>query len=330
MTIEKYISFGLTVCLASLAGAGDAHSQQTFETRHVLAPQSPTELAPLPGIFIMPTGAVPLDADTAAQLSESVQAQLASAQETRFEVRTAMSSDRILWSFVVRNAPRAVHDVLTEQFTDQLIDCLHSIEDGVNLAALALLLDGGFLSDPSDRNGANMAGRQMLANWRTEQCAVRRNDVLFDRDSATLRGATRGMLTGAFDSLLFRGQGLLDLIAAITPLYLHAGGFWSAEMRPRLEGLFAAGVGNGLLTAAETPALVNAQQRTFWDWAILAVSTKAGLARSFIQSTATGCIAEVSELSKNFRLSSCLTEGRLQLMTLQVNGENYTTAQRRP
>jgi hypothetical protein len=283
----------------------------------------------LPTVGIVPVGTLPIDVDVGTQLSEALQKQMEATGEVRFEVLTRPNGSKINWAFVVRNAPRTAHDVFTSGFTDQLITCLHSLNDDVELASLNLLLVGAQLSDPQERDEANAAGAQMLTNWKADHCATRRNDLPFiDSNRAKLTAATRGMLTDAFDPLIFRGQGLLDLIGALYPVYFNSGGFWTTELVPRLHALFEAGVDAGLLTTSETGRSVDRELRTFWDWAILTVSTKLSVVRSFIETTALGCVKTVQELSSPFKLSRCVADGKLVLVTLRVAGKDYTAAQR--
>jgi len=334
MNTAKLTRSALATVMLSMAAVGTAHAQQAFEDKYVPAPApSPTVLVPLPTIGIVPVATVPLELDVAAQLSEAIRRELETTQETRFEVITRPNAGKTNWAFVVRNAPRAQHDAFTQQFSGQLFTCLHSLEDegveGEEVAALNVLLAGNQLDDQEERDLASAAGAQMLANWLADRCVTRRNDLpFFERNRARLTAATRGMLTDAFDPILFRGQGLLDLIVALTPVYLSPGGFWATEMQPRLRVLFEAGVEGGLLTTAETTPIAERELQTFWDWVILVVSTKSSIVRTFIEHTAAGCVRTVPELSLPFRLSRCVSEGKLRLVTLRVAGQNFTTVQR--
>ncbi len=118
------------------------------------------------------------------------------------------------------------------------------------------------------------------------------------------------------------------MISALYPVYFNAGGFWTTELVPRLHTLFETGVGAGLLTVTETARLRDRELRTFWDGAILVVSTKLGIVRSFVEVSALGCIKTIPELSNPFKLSRCVADGKLVLVTLHVAGQDYTAAQR--
>jgi hypothetical protein len=326
MNIIKCTATTLAVLLTSI---GAAHAQQTFEDRYVAPRPVAGELVALPTVGIVPTGAVPLDPDVAAQLSEAVQKELVSSDENRLEVLTRPSGGKTGWAFVVRNAPRAMHDAFTLQFTDQLITCLHSVPESPELAALNVLLVGSPLDNQDERDQANAAGAQMLANWRADRCATRRNNLpFFENNRPRITAATRGMLTDVFDPLLFRGQALLDLIRALSPVFYDPGAFWVVEMTPRLQRVFNAAVRSGLLTTAEANA-VSGEQKTFWDWVIDVVSIKNTVVHSFIAHAAGGCVPTVAALSNAFRLSRCVADGKLVLVTLRVAGQDYTTIQRR-
>ncbi len=314
-----------------LAGAQVAHAQpaQAFEEKYVTGRAAPGELVALPTVGIVPVDTVPLDADVATQLTEAMQRHLAAVQDNRFEVITRATGTKVSWAFVVRNAPRAMHDAFTAKLTDQLITCLHSLENDVEIASLNLLLVGGALADAEERAEANAAGAKLLVNWKADRCATRRNDLPFiDSNRTRLTVATRGMLTDVFDPLVFQGQGLLDLITALSPVYFQQGGFWTTELTPRLHTLFDGAVDAGLLDAAEGAKIADRELRTFWDWAILVISTKLGTVRSFVETTATSCVKTTSELSTGFKLSRCVTGGRVTLVPLRVAGQDYLTAHR--
>lgn len=311
------------------AGAQTAHAQQAFEEKYVSGRPTTGELVALPTVGMVPVGTVPLDADVATQLSEAMRKQLEVTGDNRFEVITRANGNKVSWAFVVRNAPRAMHDAFTADFTDQLITCLHSLEDDVELASLNILLVGATLDSQEERDEANAAGAQMLINWKSNQCATRRNNLPFiDSNRARLAIATRGMLTDVFDPLVFHGQGLLDLISALYPVYFNAGGFWTAELTPRLHALFDAGVAAGFLTTMETAQIADRELRTFWDWTILVVTTKLSIVRSFIETTATACARTLPELSNPFKLARCVADAKLSLVTLRVAGRDYAAAQR--
>jgi hypothetical protein len=286
-------------------------------------------LVPLPTIGIVPVATAPLDANVAEELSEAIQRQLDASHDNRLEIITRTTGTKVNWAFVVRNAPRTQHDAFTQQFTDQLLTCLHSLDDDVNLASLNLLLVGSNLDTQEERDQANAAGTQMLANWMADRCATKRNNLPFlDQNRPKLVAASRGMLTDLFDALIFNGQGLLDLIKALSPVYFAQGGFWTTEMQPRLHAQFEAGVRAGLLTSAETSAVADVELRTFWDWVILVVATKSTIARSFVANTAAGCARSVAELSNKFQLSRCVSDGKIRLQLLRVAGQDFTSVQR--
>jgi len=282
----------------------------------------------LPTFGIVPVGAVPLDPGIAAELSEAVQRQLDATQSTQFEILTRATGGKIGWAFVVRNSARSTFDAFTQRFTDQLLTCLHSLDDDVNLASLNILLVGSPLADQTERDQANAAGTAMLTNWAADHCGTRRNNLPFlDQNRSRLVVASRGMLTDSFDPTVFVGQGLLDLINALYPVYLKDGGFLTSEMLPRLQALFGAAAVSGLLTAADTATIKDREQKTFWDWVILAVSIRPGLVRSFLENTAVGCVASVAELSAPFQLSRCVSNNKLALVTLRIAGQDYTATQ---
>ncbi len=311
-------------------GANTAHAQQLFEDKHVPARPSSTELVPLPTFGIVPLNTIPLDPNVADELTEAVNHQLILAQQTdRFEIVTRANGSKINWAFIVRNAPRAPHDAFTVQFTRQLVTCLRSLEDSAGLTSLDLLLLGLPAGDPG-RNEALLAGQKMLDNWKADRCATQRNNSIPDDDAHRTRttAATHGMLTNEFNALLFNGQALLDLIAAVKPLYFDLGGFWTTEMTPRLHAVFDAAVRDSFLSASETTEIGEIEQRTFWDWAVLAVLTKPTIARSVLANTAAGCVKTVPELSNRFQLSRCVSDGKIQLRPLRVGGEDYTAVQR--
>jgi len=325
-------TISLTRCAIAVtllvAGASTAHAQQAFEDKYVAARPSGGELVPLPTVGIVPVGTLPIDADVGTQLAEAVQKQMAAGGDDRFEVLSRPNGSKVNWAFAVRNAPRAAHEAFTPQFTDQLITCLHSLEDDVELGSLNILLVGGTLSDQQARDEANAAGALMLTNWKADRCATRRNSLPFiESNRANLTAATHGLVTEAFDPLVFRGQGLLDLISALYPVYFDSGGFWTSELVPRLHAVFELGVNAGLLTSTERSKLDRAL-RTFWDFAILVVSSKLGIVRSFIATTALGCVKTVPELSRPFELERCVAEGKVALVALRVAGQDYIAAQR--
>ncbi|MBC7978100.1 MAG: hypothetical protein H7138_24215 [Myxococcales bacterium] len=314
-----------------LVGAHVAHAQpaQAFEEKYVTGRAAPGELVALPTVGIVPVDTVPLDADVATQLTEAMQKHLAAVQDNRFEVITRATGTKVSWAFVVRNAPRAMHDAFTVKFTDQLVQCLHSLASDVEIASLNLLLVGGTLSDAEERAEANAAGAKMLVHWKADRCVTRRNDLPFiDSNRARLTVATRGMLTDVFDPLVFQGQGLLDLITALSPVYFQPGGFWTTELSPRLRTLFDGAVDAGLLDAVEGARIVDRDLRTFWDWAILVIASHLGVVRSFVEITATGCVKTAPELSTAFNLSRCIASGRLTLVPLRVAGQDYVAVHR--
>lgn len=325
----KFFTRSVLSVVLLLAGVTTAHAQQAFETRW--ARGTGTDLVPLPTFGVVPTGAVPLDTDVATELSEAVQRQLDATQSTQFEILTRPSNGKVGWAFVVRNASRDTFDTFTQQFTDQLLTCLHSLDDDVDLAALNVLLSGATLSDQTERDEANAAGAQLLVNWKADRCATRRNTlVLLDQERPQLVVATRGMLTELFDATVFRGQGLLDLISALTAVFLNDGGFLTSEMQPRLQTLFDAAARTGLLTPTDVAGVMDQSQKTFWDWVILAISLKPGTARSFFEATAAGCVASVAELSNPFQLARCVASNKLTLVALRIVGQDYIAAQRVP
>jgi hypothetical protein len=305
------------------------HAQQFFEEKYVAVRADINNLVPLPTLGIVPRGAVAIEPELAAQLSEAMQKELDAKRDGRFEVLSRVNGVKMNWAFVVKNAPREVYDVLTPQFTEQLITCLHSLEDDVNIASLQVLLTGGQLSDQEERNQANAASAQMLANWKADQCATRQNDLPFiDSNRTKLTAATHGMLTAAFDPLIFRGNGLIDLTVALNPLYFASGGFWTTEMAPQLNHRFEAAVDTGFFKTTQTPQIIDRELRTFWDWAILVITTKQSIVRSFIEIAASRCIATVPELSNPFKLSRCTSAGNLQFVTLRVAGQDFSAVQR--
>ncbi len=308
-----------------------ANAQQAFEEKYVSGRAVAGELVPLPTIGMVPVGTLPINAQVAVQLTEAMEKHLAAVQDNRFEVVSRPNGTKVNWAFIVRNAPRAAHDALTPQLTDQLITCLHSLEDDVELASLHLLLVGGTLADQSERDEANAAGAQMLVNWKADRCATRRNSLSFiDSNRAKLTAATRGMLTDVFDPIVFRGQGLLDLIAALYPVYFQPSGFWATELTPRVHALFDAAVAAGLLTTVDGTRVVDRELRTFWDWVILVVTTKLGIVRPFIEIAGAGCASSVAELSSPFNLTRCIASGRVSLVTLRVAGQDFLAVQRGP
>jgi hypothetical protein len=312
-----------------LVGLRTARAQQAFESRWSPARAGGTEIAALPTFGIVPVGAAPLNTDVATELTEAVQRQLDATQSTQFEVLTRPSGGKIGWAFVVRNAARPTFDALTQQFTDQLLTCLHSLDDDLDLASLYVLLVGSPLDNQGERDEANAAGAAMLANWTHDRCATRKNNLPFlDADRPKLVVASRGMLTDVFDGTVFNGQNLLDLVAALYPIYLNDGGFLTTEMTPRIQALFDAAARTGLLTTAETATIADREQKTFWDWVILAVSIKPGLVRSFLETTATSCVASVAELGNSFQLTRCVAANKLALVTLHISAQDYTAAQR--
>jgi len=329
MTHTKLARSTLTVALL-LTGSRTVHAQIAFEDKYVAARLGAGDLSPLPAFGIRPVNGAPLDANLAEELTEAIQRQLDAAHETRVTVVTQLSGNKISWAFVVRNAPRAVHDAFTAQFTDQLLTCVHSLPDDANLASLNLVLLGLSVGDQEHRDNATAAAAEMVTNWNTDRCATRRNSIPFLDDQehhTTMTAASHGMLTDEFDGLIFNGQPLLDLANTLYPLYFGLGGFWTTEMTPRLHTVFEAGVRTGLLTATEARA-VDVVQRTFWDWAVLLIGTKSTVVRSFIANTAAGCARSVAELSNQFQLSRCVAGGKIQLVLLHVAGENFTTIQR--
>ena len=332
MVINSFTRSVFAVVLL-LVGIRTAHAQQVFTYKFVSPRSGATDLVPLPTFGIVPAPASapsPLDPDVATELTEAVQRQLAATQSTQFEVLTgAAPGGKTSWAFVVKNASRATFDTLTQQFTDQLLTCLHSLDgNDVNLASLNLLL----VASPVDATGraeAIAAGDTMLINWKADRCSTRRNDLPFlDQNRPRLVVASRGMLTESFDPLVYNGQVLLDLIAALKAVYLADGGFLTTEMQPRLQTLFDAAAHNGLFTIADTAAITDREQSTFWDWVILAISIKPGLVRSFLENTAAGCVASVAALSNPFQLTRCVTNGKLTLPTLRISGQDYTAVQR--
>jgi hypothetical protein len=305
-----------------------AHAQQAFEEKYVAARANGTELVPLPTIGIVPVATAPLDTNVAEELSEAIQRQLDTSHDTRLEVITRASGAKISWAFVARNAPRAQHDAFTQQFTDQLLACVHSLDNDLPLGSLNLLLVAGSLESQQERDEANAAGAQMLVNWKADHCATKRNTLPFpDQNRGKLVVASRGMLTDLFDGTVYNGQGLLDLISALSPVYFGQGGFWTTEMLPRLHTQFEAGVRAGLLTTQET-ASTDVSVRTFWDWVIDVVLTNPTVVRSFIANTAAGCARSVPELSTTFQLSRCVSDGKLRLVPLRVAGQDFTTVQK--
>jgi len=201
----------------------------------------------------------------------------------------------------------------------------------VNLAAIHDLLATSALDDQTERDDANAAAAQMFANWKADRCAMRRNDVaLLDANRPNLVAATHGMLTEDFDEMVFHGQGEIDVVNALSPLYLGDGGFMTTEMLPRLQTAFDAAARSGLLTVTDMAGIADREQQTFWDWVILAVSTKPGLVRSLFENTAAGCVASGAALANPFQLSRCVTNGKLQLETLHIVGLDYTAVQRVP
>ena len=325
----KTLTRSIASVLVMLAGMATAHAQQAFENRWAPARPGGTDLVPLPTFGIVPVGAVPLDTDVSAELSEAVQRQLDATFNAQFEVLTRPTGGKVGWAFVVRNASRASFDTLTSQFTDQLLTCLHSLEDDVNLASLNLLLVGNTLEDQTERDEANAAGAQLLVNWKADRCATQRNNLPFlDQNRPRLVVASRGMLTGSFDPTVFRGQGLLDLVNALYPVYLNDGGLLTTEMQPRLQALFDAAARTGLLTVSDTAGVADREQKTFWDWVILGISVKPGLVRSLFEAAAAGCVPSVAELANPFQLSRCVANGKLALITLRIVGQDYTAVQR--
>ena len=311
-----------------LLGAATAHAQQAFEDKYVPAAAGGSELAPLPTIGIVPTGTAPLNPDVATQLTAAIQKQLEVAQDNRFEVLTRANGTKVNWAFVVRNGARPAFDAFTEQFADQMQACMHSLADDLQVAVVNSVLISSHVEDQEQREIFNAAGAQMLVNWKADRCVTARNDDPFtDQNRRQIVAASHGMLTSAFDGNVFNGQGLLDLIFALNPLFFDVGGMWVTEMVPRLHTLFGAGVNAGLLTVAET-TLVDRDQRTFWDWVILVISTQRTIVRPFIETVASGCTRTVPELSNPFKLSRCVTDGRIQLIPLRVDGQDYTTVQR--
>ena len=333
MIIKRFTRSVFSVVLL-LVGIRTAHAQQLFGYKFNPPSVTATDLVPLPTFGILPvsaTGAVtPLDPDVATELTEAVQRQLDAAQSTQFEVVTRPTTGgKINWAFLVKNASRATFDTLTQQFTDQLLTCLHSLDgNDVNLASLNLLLVASPV-DATERAEAIAAGTTMHDNWAANRCATRRNDLAFlDQNRPRLVVASRGMLTESFDPLVYNGQVLLDLIAALKAVYLGDGGFLTTEMLPRLQTLFDAAAHNGLLTITETASITDREQSTFWDWVILAISVKPGLVRSLLENTAAGCVASVAALSNPFQLTRCVTNGKLTLPTLRISGQDYTAVLR--
>lgn len=330
MAMKQLIRSILSVALV-LMGMTTAHAQQAFENRYAAARPNGVDLVPLPTFGIVPVGAAPLDADVAAELTEAVQRQLDVAHTMLFEVLTRATGAKISWAFVLRNAARPAFDTVTEQFTDQLLTCLHSLDDDVNLASIHDLLSGNSLDDQTERDEVNAAAAQMFTNWKANRCATRRNDVaLLDANRPKLVLASRGMLTEVFDAGVFHGQAVIDLVNALSPLYWGDGGFMTTEMLPRLQLLFDAAARNGLPTVTDTASIADQQQKTFWDYVILAVSTKPGLVRSLFENTAAGCVVSVAALATPFQLSRCVANGRLLLETLHIVGQDYTAVQRVP
>ena len=321
-----------TVALATV-GANAAHAQQAFETKYV-APRpgtDPNELVPLPTLGIVPVGAAPLHADVAKQLSEAVQRGLDASTERRFEIQTRADGAQVRWALLVDTSPRTGLDALTATFTDHLVTCLHSLADDVDTATLNVLLSGGALRDETERGRAIAAGSAMLVNWRTDQCRTRRNELPFwQRNRDKLTAATRGMLTDRFDPLVYNGQPLLDVILVLKSVFYQDGGIWVAHHTPALQTAFEGAVGAGLLTTAQTSAIAERELASFWDWAVLAVSTKLGLARSFLEITGAGCVAAPRDLDKPFQMARCVSERRIQVVSLQVGAQTYTTVQRVP
>lgn len=324
----KHISH--IICVAMLlAGSRLVHAQQAFEIKFVAARPSQTELVPLPTIGVVPVGTVPLTPDVAAQLSEAVESELAAHQDNHFEVVTRTSANAVNWAFVVRNAPRTAHDALVLPFTDQIITCLHSLEISGPLVSLHLLLLGQSLIDPTERADALAGGATMLANWRADRCATPRNDLpLFADNRANITAATRGFVTDVFDPLVFNGRGLLDLIAALTPVFFDRDGFWAVEWTPRLEAWFARAAKTRLPGAAEADRLMTGRQ-SYWDWMVGALIARPGTVHSFLAHTAAGCVPSVAELTAPFALAPCIAAGKLELVALRIAGQDYVAAQRR-
>lgn len=316
-------------------GASTAHAQQAvqaFEDKYGPA-RTPANMVQLPTFGIGPAGTTTLDANVAEELTEAIQREMAVAQETRFEISARPSTGgKVIWALVVRDTPRAVYDSFKAQFAEQLRTCLHSIPDDLGLANLNVILTGSPAADAPTLESAKAAGLQMLANWKADRCATRRNSVGFIDDEAhrTKYAATsHGMLTDEFNPLAFpSAQALLDLIAVLKPLYFDLGGFWTSEMTSRLHAVFDVAVRDGFLSVSETSETGEIEQRTFWDWAVLAVLTKPMIARSFLANTAAGCVRTVPELSSRFQLSHCIADGKIHLKLLRVGGQDYTAVQR--
>lgn len=327
MINARFVWGPLAVALL-LVSVRTAHAQQAFEEKYVAARANGSELVPLPTIGIVPVATAPLEANVAEELGEAIQRQLDASHDIRLEVVTRASGTKVNWAFVARNAPRAQHDAFTQQFTDQLLTCVHSLEDDLPLASLQILIVAGAVGSQQERDEVIEAGAQMFANWKADRCVTKRNNLtIIDQNRAKLVSASHGMLTDQFDGLVFNGQGLLDLISTLSPVYFGSGGFWTTEMLPRLRAQFEAGVRNGLLTAQEAAA-TDLDLRTFWDWMIVVVTSKPGVVRSFLANTAAGCAHSVAELSNRFQLSRCVADGKIRLVSLRVANQDYTTVQR--
>jgi hypothetical protein len=334
MIPTRFARSALAVALLVI-GASTAHAQQAvqaFEDKYG-PPRTSANMVQLPTFGIGPAGTTTLDANVAEELTEVIQREMAVAQEMRFEISARPSTGgKVVWALVVRDTPRAVYDSFKAQFAEQLRMCLHSVPDNLDLANLNVILTGSPADDALTLESAKAAGRQMLANWKTERCATRRNSVGFIDDEAhriKYAATSHGMLIDEFEPVSFpSAQALLDLIAVLKPLYFDLGGFWTTEMMPRLRAVFEAAVRDGFLSVSETSEIGEIEQRTFWDWAVLVVLTKPMIARSFLANTAAGCVRTVPELSSHFQLSHCVSDGRIQLKLLRVGGQDYTAVQR--
>lgn len=302
---------------------------QQFELRYAAAPTGGTELVPMPTIAIVPLGSAPISLALGTQLTDAVDAERADVPDgERFGVMTRPAGAQTRWAFAALTQPREANSDLARPFSESLITCLYSLEEGIEIAALNLLLSGGALMDNVEREAARRGGRQMLDHWRAERCATARNDLPFIRNNAAkIHLATAGMLTDEFDGAIFNGQGLLDSIDALYPLFYQPGGLWAADRSPRLESIFASAVDKGFLTPATVEDIIDTEFRSFWDWAIYVLRTKQTVVRSFPVTVASHCMSNIQDLTRPFTLRSCIAGGTLELITLRVQGNDYVAAQ---
>jgi len=307
---------------APAAASADIEPYQ-FELKYSAPVNDPTTIVDLPLVAVVVKGNRTVPTDVANQLDEAARSiidsdpSLASLVVNR---RPAQGGE--LWSIVAATEPRSNNASLIDPFASSLAACLHALPDDVPAAVLAHLMTGGVL-EPHERATAIGAGQAALDQWRTDKCVRVRNDIPLDH--AKTRSIAEGMLTDRFDTSFFGDQSILDLVSSLNPLFYSASGFWYVEKAPKLRRVFEGAVKRFVVQSAFEP-LIGGTFQSFWQWVGALQARRSDYVSRFVSTVASSCLQSIPDLDREFRLRTCIDEGRVSLVRIRLANVDYIAA----